>query len=228
MFYETEKDDHNLPMSPFKSCVVPRAIGWISTQSKDGHDNLAPYSQFQNLTFDPPYVMIAINQKMDGKRKDTTNNIEATGEFVYNMVTYDLKDQMNKTATGFDPGVDEFEMAGLTKAPSRMVKPFRVAESPIQMECVYHSTIRLPGRGDMGTVDVIIGKVVAVHIADDCLTSDGKIDVVKIKPLARLGYGDYTTVDHSFTMLIEPENDSVTPEETFYGLSGASIINSRK
>lgn len=228
MFYETEKDDHHLPMSPFKSCVVPRAIGWISTQSPDGIDNLAPYSQFQNLTFDPPYVMIAINQTRDGKRKDTTNNIEATGEFVYNMVTYDLREQMNKTATGFEPEVDEFEKAGLTKSPSRLVKPFRVAESPIQMECVYHSSIRLPGRGDMGTVDVLIGKVVAVHIQDDVIGSDGKIDIVKIKPLARLGYGDYTTVDHSFTMLIEPEREDITPEEMFYGLSGASVINSRK
>ena len=133
MYYETDKDDHGLPFSPFKSCVVPRPIGWISTRSKDGVDNLAPYSQFQNLTFDPPYVMIGINQTVDGKRKDTTVNIEDTGEFVYNMVTYDLRDAMNRTAVQEPPEVDEFEAAGLHKAPSKIVHVPRVEESPIQL-----------------------------------------------------------------------------------------------
>ncbi|NTW72419.1 MAG: flavin reductase family protein [Eubacteriaceae bacterium] len=223
MYYETDKDDHNLSFSPFKSCVIPRPIGWISTRSADGIDNLAPYSQFQNLTFDPPYVMIGINQNPDGKRKDTTNNIEQTGEFVYNMVTYDLKDKMNKTAVGVDPSVDEFEFAGLKKVPSKLVKPFRVAESPVQMECVYYTTLRLPGRGLSGTVDVIIGKVLAVHIADDVIRPDGRLDIVKIKPLARLGYADYTTVDYNFELMI-PTDD----EDAIFGLGGASIINSRK
>ena len=98
MHYHPEKDNHGLSFNPFKSCVLPRPIAWISTISPEGIDNIAPYSQFQNLTFDPPYVMIAINQNANGVRKDTTNNIEQTGEFVYNMVTYDLREAMNITA----------------------------------------------------------------------------------------------------------------------------------
>ena len=91
MFFETEKNDHGLARPPFKSCVVPRTIGWLSTLSPDGIPNLAPYSQFTNLTFDPPYVAISINQGNLANRKDTVNNIEQTGEFVHNMVTYDLR-----------------------------------------------------------------------------------------------------------------------------------------
>ena len=104
MFYEPEKNDHGLKRgAPFKSCVVPRAIGWLSTISEDGVPNLAPYSQFTNLTFDPPYVACAINQTFDGLRKDTTNNIEQQGEFVYNMVTEELAEKMNISSCRFPP-----------------------------------------------------------------------------------------------------------------------------
>ncbi len=203
MFYEPEKDDHGLSRTPFKSCVVPRPIGWLSTLSADGIPNLAPYSQFTNLTFNPPYVLVSINQGIHGERKDTTRNIEATGEFVYNMATYDLRFAMNTTAALFPPEIDEFEAAGLTKAPSRIVRPFRVAESPVQMECVYVQTIRLPGYGMAGTADIIIGKVVGVHIKDEFILPDGKIDMASIRPLARMGYSDYTYVDKVFE--IRPE-----------------------
>jgi flavin reductase (DIM6/NTAB) family NADH-FMN oxidoreductase RutF len=223
MHYDPAKDDHGLAQNPFKSCVVPRPIAWISTRSLDGVDNLAPYSQFQNLTFDPPYIMIACNQYAVDKRKDTVVNIEQTGEFVYNMVTYDLREAMNRSADEVPPGVDEFGLAGVTKAPSIKVKPPRVAESPIQFECVHHQTIRLPGIGARGTVDVIIGKVVMVHIKDGVILPDGKIDIVKIRPLARLGYYDYTSVETVFEMIM-PAKD----QETLYGLSGASVIASRK
>ena len=151
MFYETAKNDHGLPVAPFKSCAVPRAIAWLSTLSADGVANLAPFSQFTNLTFDPPYVLVAVNQDTNNRRKDTTVNIETTGEFVYNMVTWDLREAMNITAVAFPSDVDEFERAGLTKAPSVLVKPWRVAESPVQMECRYVQTIRLPGEGMVGT-----------------------------------------------------------------------------
>jgi len=201
MYYDPEKNDHGLAVSPFKSCVLPRPIAWISTMSKDGVSNLAPFSQFQSLTFDPPYVMISVNQTIKGKRKDTVENIEQTGEFVYNMVTYDLREAMNKSGVDLPSEVDEFEVAGVTKAPSMRIKPFRVAESPIQFECVYTQTIRLPGGGLNGTVDVIIGKAVLVHIKDEVI-NNGKIDVVKIRPLARLGYWDYSTVDSTFEMVI--------------------------
>ena len=135
MFFETDKNDHGLARPPFKSVVVPRAIGWLSTLSPEGVPNLAPYSQFTNLTFDPPYVAVSINQGHLQQRKDTTENIEQTGEFVHNMVTYDLREAMNLTAAEFPPDVDEFEFAGLEKAPSVLVKPWRVAASPVQLEC---------------------------------------------------------------------------------------------
>ena len=220
MFYEPDKNNHGLERPPFKSCVVPRAIGWISTMSNEGVCNLAPYSQFTNLTFDPPYVLISINQGYRQNRKDTTENIEQTGEFVYNMVTYDLREAMNITAAEFMPDVDEFEAAGLTKAPSTLVKPPRVAESPIQFECKYVQTIRLPGEGRCGTCDLIIGKVIGVHIKDEFIAEDGKIDIVKIKPLARLGYSDYTTVDHTFE--IEPSKAAGIREDLAFGLEGAA------
>ena len=186
MFYETEKNDHGLARPPFKSCAVPRVIGWLSTRSADGVDNLAPYSQFTNLTFDPPYVLVAINRSPKGQRKDTAVNIETTGEFVYNIVPYELRHAMNDTAVPFPPEVDEFEKAGLHKADCRLVKAPRVAESPVNMECKYVQTIVLPGSSKTGMVDIIIGKVVGIHIADDVILPNGKIDMEKIRPLARM------------------------------------------
>jgi flavin reductase (DIM6/NTAB) family NADH-FMN oxidoreductase RutF len=220
MFYEPEKNNHGLKRPPFKSCVVPRPIGWLSTLSLNGIPNLAPYSQFTNLTFDPPYVLVSINQGHLQNRKDTTENIEQTGEFVYNMVTYELRDKMNITAAEFPPETDEFERAGLTKTPSVLVKPFRVAESPIQFECTYVQTIRLPGQGRVGTADIIIGKVVGIHIKDEFILPDGKIDIASIKPLARLGYSDYTTVERVFEL--EPSKEAGVREDMALGLEGAA------
>lgn len=206
MFYEPGKTAHGLPRDPFKSCVVPRPIGWISTISRAGTHNLAPFSQFQNLTFDPPYVMFASNQNTQGRRKDTVVNTEATGQFVWNMATYELREAVNKSAEELPPEIDEFEIAGVTKAPSHLVKPCRVAESPIHFECLYHQTIRLPGNGTMGTVDIVIGRVIGIHIKEDAIGSDGRIDVLKLRPIARLGYHDYTSVESTFQMVI-PGND---------------------
>jgi flavin reductase (DIM6/NTAB) family NADH-FMN oxidoreductase RutF len=217
MNYDPQLNNHGLPQSPFKSCVVPRPIGWISTLSPTGEHNLAPYSQFQNLTFDPPYVMFAANQTTEGRRKDTAVNAEQTGEFVYNMAIYDLREAVNRSAAEVPPEIDEFELAGVTKAPSLLVKPCRVAESPIQFECTYHQTLRLPGNGPMGTVDVIIGRVVQVHIKDEFIGADGRIDILRIRPLCRLGYYDYSTIDSSFEMVIPGGNQNLLT-----GLEGAA------
>ncbi len=206
MFYEPLKTSHGLDHDPFKSCVVPRPIGWISTISKEGIHNLAPYSQFQNLTFDPPYVMFSANQNTRCRRKDTVVNIEATGEFVHNMATYDLREAVNISAQEVPPDVDEFDIAGVTKAPSRLVKPARVSESPVHFECRYYQTIRLPGDGPMGSVDIIIGRVVGIHIREEFITPDGKLDIPKIKPLARMGYYDYTAIESVFEMEIPGMN----------------------
>jgi len=182
MFYEPKKNNHRLAHNPFKSCVLPRPIGWISTVGADGVANLAPYSQFQNLTFDPPYVMFAGNQTIDGRRKDTVVNAEQTGEFVYNMATDDLKEAINLSSQQVPPEVDEFELAGVTKAPSKLVKAPRVAESPISFECSYH-------------------QVIGIHIKDEFIQPDGKLNISKLRPLARLGYYDYTIVESHFEML---------------------------
>jgi len=206
VYYQPGTTSHGLPRDPFKSCVIPRPIGWISTISRDGLHNLAPFSQFQNLTFDPPYVMFASNQTTKGRRKDTVVNTEQTGEFVWNMATYELREAVNKSAEEVAPDVDEFELSGVTKAPSRIVKPCRVAESPIHFECVYHQTVRLPGNGTMGTVDIVFGRVIGIHIKDEVIGPDGCIDVLKIRPIARLGYHDYTSVESIFQMVI-PGND---------------------
>ena len=218
MFYDPEKNDHGLASNPFKSCVVPRPIGWISTISADGIHNLAPFSQFQNLTFDPPYVMFAANHNTLERRKDSVVNAEETGEFVYNMATYDLREAVNRSAAEVPPEVDEFELAGVTKAPSIKVRPCRVAESPVQFECEYYQTIRLPSRKPMGTVHIVIGRVVLIHIKDEALRKDGRLDILKIRPLARLGYYDYTTVDSLFEMVIPGQN-----ERLLTGLEGAPI-----
>lgn len=200
MYYEPGRTPHGLPHDPFKSCVVPRPIGWISTIAADGSANLAPYSQFQNVNFDPPLVMFSANQNLQGQRKDTVVNAEREGAFVWNMATYALRDAVNRSARQFPPGQDEFVEAGLEKAPSRLVRPPRVAASPVQFECTYLQTVRLPGNGRLGTVDVVFGRVVAVHIADSALTADGRLDIARLQPLARLGYHDYTFVERVFSM----------------------------
>jgi flavin reductase (DIM6/NTAB) family NADH-FMN oxidoreductase RutF len=151
--------------------------------------------------------MFAANQNTKGKRKDSVENAEQTGEFVYNMATYDLREAMNRSAAEVPPDIDEFEIAGITKAASIQVKPYRVAESPIQFECRYHQTIRLPGNGLLGTVDIVVGRVVMIHIKDDVIGPDGRLDILKIRPLARLGYYDYTTIDSIFEMVIPGNNE---------------------
>jgi flavin reductase (DIM6/NTAB) family NADH-FMN oxidoreductase RutF len=202
MYYEPGKTHHGLPHDPFKSCVVPRPIGWISTVDVQGRDNLAPYSQFQNVTFDPPIVMFSANQTTQGERKDSVRNAERMGQFVWNMATYALREAVNISAEELPHGVDEFERAGLEKLPSRLVRPMRVKGSPIQFECEYLNTLRFPGRSPMGTVDVVFGRVLAIHIDDEVINAQGLVDVLKIQPLARMGYYDYTYVDNRFQMVI--------------------------
>ena len=209
MYYEPGVTPHGLPHDPFKSCVIPRPIGWISTVDAQGRHNLAPYSQFQNVTFNPPIVMFSANQNTGGQRKDSVRNAEETGEFVWNMATYALRDAVNKSAEELPHGVDEFEHAGLVKLPSRKVKPMRVAGSPIQFECVYLNTLRFPGVPPMGTADVVFGRVVAIHIDDEVIDGQGMLDILKIQPLARMGYFDYTFVDNKFEMVIGGNNSAL-------------------
>jgi flavin reductase (DIM6/NTAB) family NADH-FMN oxidoreductase RutF len=206
MYYEPGNGPHGLPFDPFKSCVVPRPIGWISTIGVDGVGNLAPYSQFNNVTFDPPTILFVANHAIDGRQKDSVANAEAIGEFVWNMATYSLRDAVNRSAQAVPPEIDEFDLAGVTRAPSRLVRPPRVKESPIQFECRFLQRVAIPGNGQMGSADIVIGRVVAIHTADEAIDGNGRIDVLKLRPLARMGYHDYTTVDSTFEMII-PGND---------------------
>lgn len=189
--------------------MIPRPIGWISTRSKDGRDNLAPYSQFNNLTFDPPYVMFSSNMlPPNNKRKDTVVNAEETKHFVWNLATWDLREAVNITGESLPHGVDEFEKASqyISKEPARLMDVPMVKESPVKFECEYHSTIRLPGNPPMGTVDIVIGRVVAIHIKDEVLT-DGILDVKKTLPIARCGYHQYTVIRETFDMIVPGNNE---------------------
>ncbi|WYZ37705.1 hypothetical protein EsH8_II_001211 [Colletotrichum jinshuiense] len=148
-------------------------------------------------------VMFSANQTFSHDRKDTVNNIERTGSFCWQLATFPLRESVNISAEAISPEEDEFERAGLKKTWSKSLKiavPM-VAESPVRFECEYLHTVRLPGKPPMGTVDVIFGKVVGVHIDDNVLT-DGKIDVRKTNPIARLGYFEYGVINDSFEMVV--------------------------
>ncbi|QYX57344.1 flavin reductase family protein [Roseovarius sp. SCSIO 43702] len=202
MRYRPGHDTCPLPFSPFKSCTVPRPIGWLSTVSRDGVHNLAPYSQWQNLTFDPPMVMFAANQYPDGRRKDTVLNAEETGWFVWNMATWDLREAVNISAMALGPDEDEFERAGVARTGCELAPGDRVAQSPAHFECRYLSTHRLPGDSPVGTVDVVFGRVEMIHVDDRVITPEGKLDIPAIQPIARMGYYDYTVVRDVFEMRI--------------------------
>ncbi len=195
MFYEPAYG-HGLPRDPFKACVVPRPIGWISTVSADGNVNLAPFSYFNALLDDPPIVMFSCNgNHVDGGIKDTAKNAIDSGEFVYNMATWDLRDEMNASSAGVGRAVDEFELAGLEKVDSRIVAPPRVAASPIQFECKTTKVLEFPRNKFDATV--VFGEVVGIHIDDSALV-DGMVDLTVVKPIARLGYMQYAVVEAVF------------------------------
>jgi flavin reductase (DIM6/NTAB) family NADH-FMN oxidoreductase RutF len=194
VFYEPGKG-HGLLHDPFKAIVSPRPIGWISTISRTGAVNLAPYSFFNALSTNPFLVWFS-----SGGRKDSASLASDTGEFVANLVGRDLAEKMNRTAVDAPRGVSEFAYAGLHEAPSRLVAPPRVAEAPAALECKVTEILRpkSPDGSDSGSI-VVIGEVVGVHI-DDAFLADGLFDAVKAGNVARLGYMDYSTVDAVFQM----------------------------
>lgn len=215
MKYDPAHESSPLPYSPFKSCTVPRPIGWLSSISPDGVENLAPYSQWQNLTFDPPMVMFSANQYPDGRRKDTVLNAEQTGWFVWNMATYDLREAVNISAMALPFAENEFDHAGVTKQYAELSPTPMVAESPVHFECRYLSTHRMTGNSNVGTIDIVFAQVERIHINDEVLTVDGKLDIPRIRPLARMGYHDYTSVTETFEMKIPQASD-----DEAYGLAG--------
>lgn len=201
MFYEP-KEGHGLPHDPFKAIVVPRPIGWVSTLDTEGRANLAPYSFFNGCGDRPPMVMFAQTglKKPGGERtKDSIRNARETGEFACSIVSLALKDAMNVSTEAFDAGVDEFEQAGLTKGAGKAIAAPHVAEAPAVLECRTVQAIELPTWYDDWNNTVVIGEVVGVHIRDEFL-KDGILDVAAYRPIARMGYRDYTTVEEVWTM----------------------------
>jgi flavin reductase (DIM6/NTAB) family NADH-FMN oxidoreductase RutF len=194
MFYEPSLG-HGLAHDPFKAIVAPRPIGWISTISTSGNANLAPYSFFNAVSASPP--MLAFSSE---GLKDTVTNARDTGEFVYNLVSLTLLDQMNKTSAALPHGESEFAFAGLAQEKSRIVKPPRVAKAAAALECKVLQVISLTDLQNQETGRfMVIGQVVGVHI-DDAFVSNGLFDTVAAQPVARCGYRDYAAVQSVFEL----------------------------
>lgn len=195
MFFEPGKRDRDvLRFDPFKAIVAPRPIGWISSVDASGRINLAPYSFFNGVASRPPMVMFA----SEG-RKDSVANIEATGEFVCNLATWDLRDAMNATSAPLAHGENEMERAGLAAAPSHVVRPPRVKDAPCALECRLLRIVALDDLAGMPGAYIVFGQVVGIHI-DERFIKDGLLDTAAMKPIARCGYDDYAVVERLFSM----------------------------
>ena len=195
MHYPTSARAPGLPHDPFKALAVPRPIGWIGSLDAQGRPNLAPYSFFNAISDRPPMVMFS-----SAGRKDSLRNILATGEFTCSIAHWDLRDAMNLSSAPVAPGVDEFALAGLAPAASLLVKPPRVAQAPAAFECRLWKTITLPAPpARAGSTEIpdsytlVIGEVVAIYI-DEQFIEDGIVLTGKMRPLARLGYMDFSVV----------------------------------
>lgn len=195
MFYDAIKNDHGLRHDPFKAIVAPRPIGWVTSMNAKGEINLAPYSFFNAISSRPALVMFS----SEGL-KDSVSFIAESGEFVCNLATWDLREAVNATSAPLPRGVNEMERAGLAPAPSRLVKPPRVAASPCALECKLIQIVPIESVGSL-PVDchVVIGQVIGVHI-DDRFLVDGLLDTAAMRPIARCGYDQYAVVESVFSM----------------------------
>ena len=199
MFYEP-KNGVPLPHNPLNAIVVPRPIGWISTLSPEGVPNLAPYSFFNIVAYYPPQVMFsATSNHSFGGLKDAVSDAQTTGEFVVNLATSELKEQMNTSSVPAPHEIDEFVYSGLTKADSTLVRCPRVAESPIHLECRYMHSLDILSDDPKSSNTVVFGEVIGVHV-DDGVLVNGKIDFLKTRPIGRLGYHDFVEVNNVFSM----------------------------
>jgi flavin reductase (DIM6/NTAB) family NADH-FMN oxidoreductase RutF len=190
MHYDTRKRDHGLRYDPFKALVAPRPIGWIGSVDEQGRANLAPYSFFNAVSDRPPMVVFS-----SGGRKDSLRNIEATGEFTCSLATWDLRDAMNLSSAPVAAQVDEFQLARLQSAPSRFIKAPRVAAAPAALECKLWKTLALPAPANHpdAAYTVVFGEVVGVYI-DEAYIVDGVVQTGAMRPIARMGYMEYSAV----------------------------------
>ena len=194
MFYDA-RTKAPLKHDPVKALVAPRPIGWISTLSREGVANLAPYSFFNLVASGPSIVAFS-----SAGRKDSQTNAEQTGEFVCNIASFDQREAVNSSAATLPPEVDEFALTGLGTLPSQMIKPPRVKGAPAHLECVYLQTVPLFSKdGVRNGFDLVLGEVVGVHI-DDQFVKEGLVDTAAMRLIARLGYLDYSVTDEVFAL----------------------------
>lgn len=179
--------------------IIPRPIGWISTISPDQINNLAPFSYFNMVCSDPPCVMFS-TRRDNNTNKDTLNNVLSNNEFVVNMVTKEVVKQMNQTAATVASDVDEFQLANLTPIPSSTIKPMRVKESLVHLECEKINHYFIKDINGNETACVVIGQVKALHIADEILEDNFRINLDKYIPVARLAGSNYGTIGEIFSI----------------------------
>ena len=174
--------------------VVPRPIAWVSTLSKEGTPNLAPFSYFNAVSADPPTLLFSAGMHDSERPKDTLRNIGETENFVVNIVTEQVAEAMNESSAAAPFGVSEFDFAGVTQAPSKTVAAPRVSESPINFECQLSQIVRVGNNG------VVFGRITHVHVEDELLLEDYKIDIEKLRPVGRLAGSGYTRVRELFDL----------------------------
>jgi flavin reductase (DIM6/NTAB) family NADH-FMN oxidoreductase RutF len=194
MYYDALLNNHGFAVDPVKAIVAPRPIGWISTLSNAGVANLAPYSFFNLFSTSPHYVAFG-----SGGWKHSLNNIRDTREFAVNIANFDLREAMNISSANAHQNVDEFELAGLAKAPCTAISVPRVAHCPAALECKLHQIVDLPGEEGHVNDWMVIGRVVGIHIADDFI-ANGRVDTKAMNLIARLGYSEYATVSDVWRM----------------------------
>jgi flavin reductase (DIM6/NTAB) family NADH-FMN oxidoreductase RutF len=213
MFYDSEARQaatrsNALPYNPFKALVAPRPIGWISTLTEDGTVNLAPYSYFQAVADNPDIVLFSATPSLstsDGsisfgkERKHSEHNAIRSGEFVCNLVSYDLRTAMNETSAHLPPTDSEAEHAGLDLTPSTRVQPPRVTAAPAALECVVVGSMPVPSRNGPHRYQMVFGEVVGIHI-NESFVSDGRVDTAAMQLVTRMGYDEYAVLQSAFTM----------------------------
>lgn len=180
------------------SVILPRPIAWVSTVSADGRGNLAPFSFFQGVTANPPTLLFVAANTREGAKKDTLRNIEATGEFTVNLVPYSLAEAMNATSASLPHGESEFERFGIRAAPAARVRPPRVADSPVSLECVLDRIVSV-GEGPLAG-NVIFGRILHAHVDDAVLGADGRPDPAKLDLIGRLGGEGYVRTRERFDL----------------------------
>ncbi len=196
MFYSTDSNRHGLAHDPFKAIVAPRPIGWIGSKGRDGSLNLSPYSFFNAVSDRPKLVMFS-----SSGRKDSARNVEETGVFTTNLVSRNLVEKMNHSSIAAPYGVNEFELAGLTAAPAKLIDAPYVGEAFAVLECRVTEILQPKGLDGQPSDNImVIGQVVGIHI-DETIIRDGRLDMALARPVARMGYMDYAEGSDVFEMM---------------------------